>query len=287
MKRRLVVGFLAALGLLGAANSASAQEIQVTGPLKGAPPVRNLRQYREGRFEVALTPAFTLLDEYRRTIFAAGRLTYNFKDWLGVGVWGGYGAVSITTNLTDQIDQVALRNERTAANVNHSNNPSGGTGPGSSFADQTAKMTWIAAPQLTISPFRGKLAIFQKIFVDTDLYLAGGVAFVGLEERGNCGAAGQPACSDPKSFARTSRTAIAPTFGLGLSLYVTNFFSLGFEYRALPFSWNRAGFDQRGSGTDGKFPDNKIDGEDATFKWNQMLLVGLGFSFPTSPKISE
>jgi hypothetical protein len=59
------------------------------------------------------------------------------------------------------------------------------------------------------------------------------------------------------------------------------------EYRALPFSWNRAGFDQRGAGNDGKFPDTKIDGEDRTFKWNQMITLGFGFSLPSKPVVSE
>ncbi len=275
----------AAFGTMAATEStASAQEIQLTGPLAGAPAVRKLRLYREGRFEVAPTVSFTLLDEYRRTIVTGGRLQYNITDWLGLGVWGGYGAVSITTDLTDQVDNVAIRNSRTAINVNHKNPD--GTG-NAAFADQTAKMQWVAAPQLTFTPFRGKLAIFQKIFVDTDLYAHAGLAFVGLQERGDCGAGGQPACTDPKSFALASRTALSPTFGLGLSLYLSSMISLGFEYRALPFSWNRAGFDQAGGGNNNKFPDQKVDDQDRTFKFNQMMTIAVGFSLPTHPHISD
>ena len=40
-------------------------------------------------------------------------------------------------------------------------------------------------------------------------------------------------------------------------------------------------------GPDGNFPDNKIDKEDRTFKFNQMVFVGAGFYFPTKPTISE
>jgi outer membrane beta-barrel protein len=270
------------LGLVGVSSSAQAQEIQLTGPLAGAPAVRKLRQYREGRFEVAPTASFTLLDEYRRTILFGGRLQYNLKEWIGFGVWGGYGAVNSTTDLTDQIDQEALRNARTQANVA----PNKGAG-NNSFIDQTAKIQWVAAPQFTFTPFRGKLAIFQKIFVDTDAYLHGGLAFVGLQERGNCGDAGQTSCSDPKSFALQSRTAIAPTFGLGLNFYLTDLISLGIDYRALPFSWNRAGFDSRGGGNNTKFPDTKIDSQDQTFKFNQMITIAVGFSLPSHPHVSD
>lgn len=291
-KTRLLATLIAALpwGAAGMLTSgeAQAQEIQLTGPLAGAPAVRKLRLYREGRFEVALGPSFTLLDEYRRTIFLSGRLQYNFTDWIGVGVWGGYGLISTTTDLTDQIEGEALRNSRTAANVNHT-----GTAPpygkaGASFQAQTAKLQWVAAPQLTFTPFRGKFAIFQKIFVDTDLYLHGGLAFVGLQERGDCGGSGgQVACTNPTSFALSTRTAIAPTFGLGLTFYTGELVSLGVEYRALPFSWNRAGFDSRGAGSNSKFPDNKVDSQDQTFKFNQMITVAVGFSLPTRAKISD
>lgn len=261
-----------------APKPASAQEIQLTGPLAGAPAVRKLRLYRQGRVEVAVGPGFTLLDEYERTIFAAGRLQYNIFDWLGIGVFGGYGAASLDTDLTDKIQAQAPRNTRTAVNVP----PRGGP----AFDKQTGKMKWMAAPQLTFSPFRGKLAIFQKIFVDTDLYLHGGAAFIGVEERGDCGTAGKP-CTAPGSFSSSTRTAIAPTFGLGLTLYTTGFVSINVEYRAFPFSWNRGGFDSRGAPPDASFPDNRIDSEDRTFKFNQMIFVALGFHFPTAPKISD
>src|SRR5207253_1868995 len=115
MKRRMRSALLflssVACGVLGAAASettAEAQEIQLTGPLAGAPAVHKMRLYREGRFEFAPTASFTLLDEYRRTIFIGGRLQYNIKEWLAIGAWGGYGVVSLTTDLTDQIDVAAV-----------------------------------------------------------------------------------------------------------------------------------------------------------------------------------
>ncbi len=282
MKRRFSVcvrALVTAVGI-GAAvtaveSTAQAQEIQLTGPLKGAPAVRKMRLYREGRFEIAPTVSFTLLDEYRRSILVGGRLTYNVKDWIGIGVWGGFGAINTTTDLTDQIDTFAVRDARTNANLNHKQD-----GTAAPFGDQTAKISWVAAPQITIIPFRGKLAIFQKIFVDTDFYVSPGIAFVGLSERGECGGTGQKPCGDPSTFATVSRTAIAPTFGLGLTFYTGELVSIGVEYRALPFSWNRGGFDQRGGGNNNKFPDGKINSDDSTFKWNQMVTLSVGFSFP-------
>ena len=274
---------------MSASGMAEAQELQLTGPLKGAPAVRHLRLYRKGRFEIAPSVSFTLLDEYRRTILVGARLNYNITDWLALGVWGAAGVVSLTTDLTDKIDATSPRDPLTAINVNHSGDPNGqaaNVAP-ASFTDQTAKISYVVSPQLTFIPFRGKLAIFNKIFVDTDLYVAGGVAFVGIQERVDCGAGGQPKCTAPASFDLQSLTKIAPTFGVGLTFYPGNFVSLGVEYRALPFSWNRAGFDSRGSGPNENFPDQKVNSDDETFKFNMLVNVVVGFSFPTKPKISE
>ena len=291
MKRRIVTAVLASFILAGlsvSARDASAQEIQLTGPLKGAPAVRHLRLYRQGRLEIAPAASFTLLDEYRRTILLGGTLTYNITDWLGIGVWGAAGVIGTETNLASQIDTNAPRNPLTATNVNHTTNPDGTLG-NAPFKNQLAQISYVIAPQATFVPFRGKLAIFNKIFVDTDFYVSGGVGFVGLKERGDCGGLSpQLSCADPASFALTSTTKIAPTFGVGLKFYPTgSFWSLGVEYRALPFAWNRAGFDTRGSGPNGNFPDEKINGDDETFRFNQLVTIALGFYLPTAPKLSE
>ena len=147
---------VAAAGVFTASERpAQAQEIVLSGPLKGAPPVMKLRLYREGRFEIAPMAAFTLLDEYQHSYIFGGRLTYYFTDWLGVGFWGG-GAVNSDTDLTSQIDQVAPRDTLTAPNVAPcapSNAktatpscPGGASHP--TFSDQTAKMTWMVFAQI-------------------------------------------------------------------------------------------------------------------------------------------
>ncbi len=266
---------LVALAALATAGQASAQEIQLTGPLAGAPAVRHERLYREGHIEFAPTVSFTLLDEYKRAILIGGRLQYNITDWLGVGVWGAFGPIQTTTFLTDQIQgtQQAVASPETAVNLPAKSTP---------FANQTAEIQWVAVPQVQFVPFRGKLAIFQKVFVDADAYLHGGVAFVGLKERGDCGAVGQLSCTDPASFALASRMAVTGSFGLGFNFYFGDFMALGVEYRALPFAWNEGGFDTRGGNPSGNFPDNKISSADQTFHFNQMLTLSLGFSFSLS-----
>ena len=276
------------LTTFAAPSTAQAQEIQLTGPLAGAPACRHCRLYREGRFEVAIGPGFTLLDEYKRTIFISGRLQYNIFDFLGVGIFGGFGAVSLNTDLSDKINDTAPRNTRTAANLPVQFANGAPTGKlAQDFDTQAGKLKWMAAPQVTFSPFRGKLAIFQKLFVDADLYVHAGAAFIGVEERADCAVGKCTLASNKDAFATATRVAIAPTFGLGFTFYATNFVSINLEYRAFPMSWNRGGFDTRGKGSSANFPDDKIDSEDRTFKFNQMIFVAAGFHFPMAPKVSE
>jgi hypothetical protein len=289
---RAVLASTAVAGALSTAGVARAQELELTGPLKGAPAARHLRLYREGRFELAPTSSFSLLDEYRRTILFGARINYNLKDWFAIGIWGAYGLISSNTNLASEIDNPttgAPRDPLTANNVNHTGNPALGQTSGyAPFTDQTAKLNWILAPQVTFIPFRGKLAIFNKIFVDADFYAAAGWAFTGIQERGDCGGpGGQVACSNPASFALTSRVENGPTAAVGFTFFPGDWISLGVEYRALPFNWNRAGFDSRGSGTNGNFPDGQVNSQDETFKFNQLITISVGFYLPSKPTVSE
>lgn len=282
-----VVAGIVGSAVVLAASPAEAQEIQITGPLAGAPAVRQLRLRREGRFEFAPGVSFTLLDEYRRTIMPGARLTYHLTDWFGFGAWGGFG-FQYSTALTDELQEKAIDNRRCTQNpfakacrlteVNLTR--------GNMAEDQLGAIQWIAAPQLTFVPFRGKLSLFASLFVDTDVNFFVGPAFVGLKERADCGDTGV-SCSDPESFALESRLAVAPTFGLGLNFYPANFLGFGVEWRGLPFSWNTSGFDNRGFGEDEEFPDNKVDDKDREFRFNSMLTVSISVQFPTTPKLSD
>ncbi len=291
--RRLLVGLTAGLALSFTAETAQAQEILLTGPLAGAPAVRKLRLYREGRFEVAPAVSFTLLDEYQRTILAGARVNYNLTDWFAVGVWGGYGVLQLNTGLTDRVQDVNDgRREVEAARRAAGGGPSvssrlTGVNMGPSFEDQVGSIDWVASPQLTAVPFRGKLALFQNVYLDTDLYFFGGLAFVGVNERKECDpGAGKP-CTAEESFERESRVALAPTFGLGFSFYVNKWSAVGFEWRGLPFSRNTGGFDNHGGGPDSKFPDQRVNEDDRDFKFNQMLTISYNFYFPQQYRVSE
>ncbi|HKO46227.1 MAG TPA: hypothetical protein VJV79_00800 [Polyangiaceae bacterium] len=276
--KRLVSVLAAALALFAFTERAEAQQILLTGPLAGAPAVRKLRLHRKGRFEVAPAVSFTLLDEYQRTILVGAKLNYHFTDWLAFGAWGAFGAAHISTHLTDQIQEVNAARRAEPGISRDEELTAGNLGP--DFKKQLGTMQWVVAPQLTVVPFRGKLALFQSIYLDTDLYFFAGPAFVGLNERANC-----EECANV--FTMKSRTAIAPTFGLGFNFYINKWSAIGFEYRGLPFAWNTGGFDTAGGGQDKKFPDNKITNDDRQFAFNQVLTLSFNMYLPFQYKVSE
>ncbi len=280
------------IGSVAVASSAEAQEIQLTGPLAGAPAVRKLRLHRAKRFEITPNATFTLLDEYQRTIMPGLKLTYHLTDWFGLGVWGGYG-FQLTTGLSDELQDKAItqRNcfanpsqracQLTAVSLTHKQ--------GANLADdQLGKFQFTVAPQLTFVPFRGKIALFGALFVDTDVSLFVGGALVGLQQPAPCGNAEDAVkkCSDPSSFVLESKITGAPTFGLGLNFYPTSFFGFGAEFRGMPFAWNTSGFDVQGSAArDGDFPDQKISSDDDSFHFNSMVSINLSFTLP--PKVDS
>lgn len=287
IQKLLVAAFMGSATLISLPEQAAAEQIRVTGPLAGAPAVRKLRLYRKLRLEVSPTVSFTLLDQYRRHIFLGARLNYGITDWLAVGVWGGvstsmFGA-DLNTDLTRRIRDVneerncaVERNELscklTAVNL------------GQDFRNQVLSMNWIAAPQVTAVPFRGKLGLFNDIFVDADLYAFGGVGFIGLDERPNC-----EVCTDEDSFQTKSRMAIAPTFGLGFTFFTNRWTAVGAEWRGLPFKANNGGFDVAGAGDgeESEFPDGIITKDDREFHFNQMLSISFNMYFPQQHRVSE
>ncbi|HEX2732723.1 MAG TPA: hypothetical protein VHM70_14025 [Polyangiaceae bacterium] len=281
---------------------ASAQEILLTGPLAGAGSVRHQRLYRKGRFEFAPSAAFTLLDEYKRQILAGARLNYNLTDWLAIGVWGGFSpeALQFDTGLSDEIQKVNAN--RQGIYGGNANPPPGidaaaerqalrltNVNVGHDFRQQLGTIQWVASPQIQLIPFRGKIAIFQSIYVDTDFYIFGGPAFVGLQERKACakGSCGSFPQLGSKVFDMEQRMAIAPSFGIGFQFYMGRWAALGTEWRGIPFSRNVGGFDNRGSGPNGDFPDLAVNEKDREFRFNQMIVVSFGMSLPFDYQLSE
>lgn len=294
--RSLLLATVLTIGVGGGfgvgASQASAQEVQITGPLAGQPAVRHLRIFRAGRFNVMPTISYTLQDEFARSLFVGLEANYHFLDWLGVGIWAAYNPADISTDLTSQITQTGQTTDRNRLSLPQA----------SSFGQQIGHIRWAVSAHLIFVPLRGKLSLFQSVFVDTDLYVFLGIAIWGLEERAGtdvsaagCGAPnamGQSTtqCVDSQ-LARAGRVAPAPIFGLGLSLYANSWFGISLEWRASVFSWNPSGTDESGHNQHGQpgagFPDGVIDGSDSRTTFTHMMQIGFTFNLPPEQAVTE
>lgn len=285
-KRHLLMTILAAAAFLAGGelrpSKASAQDVLVTGPLAGAPAVRHMRQYRRNRLQLTPFAAFTLQDPYRRTILAGANVGYHFLDWLGISALYAYGVAGLDTNLTDEIVDQGVTTDRNRLSLPSRTN----------FDKQIGEIDWMAAAQVNFVPLRGKLAIFQKGFLDADFTIFGGIALVGVTERANTNVATLDSAADvnqaylDSQLARDSRLAWAATFGANLNMYFTDWIGLSIEWRGLPFEWNASGTDESGS-PEGDYPDGVINYEDRLFQFNHMVNIGLVFYIPGQARITE
>lgn len=288
---------LAGLSAAPLAPRASAQELEVEGPLAGAPAVIGMRVYRDMRFQIQAHTTMTLLDEFSRAILAGGQLQFHVTDWLGVGVWGGFAVANLDTQLATEVEAKGETNDSNVLSLPDRAN----------LTSQLGRIKWMAAPQVTFIPLRGKMGMFESVFVDTDLYVFGGLGLAGIDERMqitedtringthpcanvaggiNDLASRKARCADTQTV--TSRTAVTATFGVGLSMYVAEWMALTLEWRAMPFAWNTSGTDEAcsadrttwGAPCRGDQPDGRIDDADQLPHFNQMFTLGFAFYLP-------
>jgi len=274
----LALGFVMAEGFQGD-KAVGAQDVQVSGPLAGAPSVMNQRLWRDMRLHVEPFFAFTIADEYSRSLIVGGELRFHFLDWLGIGGWGGYSVATLDTNLTKEI-----RDKGVTTNANRLDLPSR-----ENYPEQVGRLNWWSGVELHFVPFRGKLAMFQKVFVDADIDVFVGAAFVGVEERADavgqpapgavtfCEIAGNPVdtgCLESQTT-RSKRTAIAPSFGIAFNAFFKEFVGIALRWRGIPFKYNTSGTDNNG--------DGQINSDDRLRQFNNMFSVGVIFTLP--PKI--
>lgn len=292
MKTRFLSILTLAAALFGAdalalpSGQASAQEVQVTGPLAGAPAVHHMRIYRQNRLQIAPVIGMTLQEPFRRSMILGMQLQYFLTDWLGIGVWGAYAGVGFDTNLTSNIQSQGVTTERNQLSLPSREN----------FPKQVGEITGIGALQMTFVPLRGKLALFQRLFVDTDFYIFGGLGFVGLQERSNIAAStctgmstitAQNQCFLDSQTARSNRMTLSPTFGAGLTAYFTDWFGVAVEWRGFYFKMNDMGTDEAGAGPGGNFPDGVINSKDRLPGLTHMFNLALVFHLPGRARISD
>ena len=294
-----ILGALALCLSLADGLRESAQDVHLSGPLAGADSVKKLRLWRDTRLHVEPFFAFTIGDEYARSLIVGGELRFHFVDWFGIGGWGGYSVGQLDTNLTKEIQAKGVTRDANRLDLPDREQ----------YPNQVGRLNWWSGVEAHFTPFRGKLAMFQKVFFDADLDFFVGAAFVGVEERadteirrdsettpqycvplggtppasmsewdfgcdGNDGAA-----ATNSQLARSRRTVIAPSFGVAFSAFFRDFLGVSLRWRGIPFKYNTGGTDNNN--------DGQIDSNDRIKQFNNMFTVGLIFVLPPKIKTTD
>ena len=294
----LVLALGVALSGLAPIGTASAQEIQITGPLAGQPAVRRMRVYREGHVQLIVpTVGYTLQDEFARSLMVGLEANVHFTDFLGIGVWGAAANFANSFHIdTDLTSQVVINGQSTNNNRLSLPRPD-------QFDDQVGRLLGVASAHVIFAPLRGKLALFQGAFVDTDFYILAGFAAAFVEERADVDAAAAAACEpgplggatdqagcEATQVARQTRFAPTAIVGVGLNLYFNQFLGLALQWRAFPFDMNPDGTDfASGAACESSVScqDGVIDANDQRFYFHHMVNIGLIINLPPDVGTTE
>jgi hypothetical protein len=139
--------FAFVVGISFAARLGQAQEILLTGPLRGAPaPVLRYNELRAERLELAATPGLSLGSKDRASLLAGAEAHYFPWDTLGLGAWG------------------------TAAFP---------------IGDGETRLHAAASPELVVVPIAGKAVAFDEAYFKFDLHLLGGPAIALASQNGD------------------------------------------------------------------------------------------------------
>lgn len=281
----VLVVIVGSAGLFAPPHVARAQEILLEGPLAGAPAVRRMVLYREGRFFVTPTVTFTILDTYRRHVLFGVKAEYNIFDWLSVGIHatGGFGW---RTGIADQVNELG---EDQVPGLNYDLNfPLRGE-----LDKQLGQLQSLNAIEARLIPLRGKFSLFGKLFLAMDVYANLGLGIAVVKERGETDCSEEtlgdshegPTCPLNRYLPMKSRAAFGPSFGAGVGVYFTEWIGLNLEYRSTPFTWNQSGTDEFGRSE--VHLDRKIDEKDRRLAWNHMVTLGCTVILPVTARRTD
>jgi outer membrane beta-barrel protein len=292
-------GIALLVGCLVGIPTVSQAAAERRSPLADAPAIRKRLELRDKRFEIGVGTAMTLNQDFYNALMLNVRLGFHITDWLGLSVSGGVFNLTPTwrTSFNNTLNSRlanSCRNEAYARDA-----ASGCTDASSTRTvanDKTPTQANAAAaqnrigqiilPQIDIIPFTGKFSLFSKLFMNYDLYVSVGPAFVNLVKRGTVDSGTFKATIDnvevssiPDNASPYTGMKVGGSAGVGLHAFANNFFAFNVELHDLIYKNNAAGRDVTGNPA--------VSSQD--LQWTHNWLVGLNFMFflPPSVRVSH
>ena len=274
----LVAFTLAALGAQASADRKN--------PLLGQPEVRRRYLLNDGRFEITPSLAFTVAADLKHTIAPGVKAMFHLNDYLWFGGEVGFGAANINTGLFDRVLATLPTTIEPRLAICPPDNHPCDFAPSKKQAEQRARdIGLIADAHVAFSPWFGKMAIFQKWFINMDLYFMGGVGFVGLKNTvpsDTPKTVGANSDGDPRNdIPDTNGIKIGPVLGGGFHFFFNRFTALNFEFKDYIFNDNPSGFNIT--------TDHNLDvtADDMSLQNHLFATIGFTVYFPTGVKISK
>ena len=248
-------------------------------PLDGEPAVRHRLLLVKKRFEAAFAFEASVNADYRHTAAGGLKLEYHISDMWSLGALGFLGG-SFNTGLSNRIIET-LPSEDVAGDP---------TPTAQQFEEHLNSMPIHGAAYLGLTPWYGKLAAFEKFFVNFDFYFQAGAAFARLEN-GCCGFAnvdnnpgvivdGMLPDNDPNDdLALNDGTRLGVYLGGGIHLFLNDWLALDLTVRDYMFSDNPSGLDFDA--------DLAVTDEDNRFLNHLFMGVGVSLFLPTEVKRTQ
>jgi outer membrane beta-barrel protein len=296
MKRgiALLVGCLVGIPTV----SQAAQERK--SPLADAPAIRKRIDLRNKRFELGVGLLSTVGQDFYNALMLNLRLGFHITDWLGVSASAGlYNLTpnwrsSFNSKLNDALqsscrvpgnatsDQCAGASAKTSVATDKTPTP------GNAAAAENRIAQVIMAPQVDLVPFTGKFSMFGKVFMNYDVYVFGGPAFVNLVSKGQIDnsycdqktAAGTPTCLHDNAVPYTG-WKLGGNVGAGMHAFANDFVAINIEVHNLIYKNNAAGRNVYSKTTD------LVSNADLQMTYNWMVGLNCMFFLPATAKVSR
>ena len=277
MKKTLKLSLTAA-AICGAGMFLLPSEAQAKRPgvLEGKPIKVQGLELRKLRAQVVPMIGMSLSQPFVHKGLVGAKVRFDFTDWIGIRASFLYGVIDVESKLLKALNDGGLPlgvNDRDAPTAEGPFRPSTDLNNPSAlrhdFRAGLTKLQLQASLDVAFTPFAGKLGLFSAVFTEYDIYIFGGVGFVNwarhypagrIDSTSTSDLLGIPAldpadpnyCEEPGTGQANSECLLHPvspdtgfriggSYGAGLHLFITDWFSINPEVHDIVVGHNDAG----------------------------------------------
>ena len=268
-----ITAALIALTVMVAPNEARAER---KSALDGQPAVRHRLLLVKKRFETALAFESSVNADFKHTVAGGLKLEYHLSDMWSFGAVGFVGT-SFNTGLTKRI-------LKTLPDTADTGDP---TPTELQYKQHLNSIPIHGAAYVGITPWYGKLAAFQKFFVNFDFYFQGGLSVAMLKNKccdfaedpnpgGDLDNGILPDGNPNNDPAINDGQRLGLFLGGGIHVFLGDWVALDLTVRDYMFSDNPSGLDFNA--------DQAVTEDDNRFQNHLFMGIGLSMFFPTKVK---